>query len=160
FPDRPSAELGSKDPVPVTEQIFRRSVEGKGLPHLLRRPLCRRMGGHIEMDDPPAIVSQHQEHVQHLETNCWNGEEIDRHRGLDVILKEGLPGLRGRLALARHVLAHARFADVDAEFEQFPMDAGRTPKRMITTQLPNEFAHILWNGWSSSLLTANFPRPE
>ena len=53
------AELASKDPIPITEQILRRLVERKGLPQLLRRPLCGRMGGHIEMDDPPSIVSQH-----------------------------------------------------------------------------------------------------
>ena len=68
--------------------------------------------------------------------------------------------MRRRLALARHVLAHARFADVDAEFEQFPMDARRTPERIIATQLPNEFVHILRNAGSSGLPTANFPGPE
>src|SRR5215469_10344114 len=90
------AELGSKDPVLVTEQILRRLVEGKCLPQLLRRPLRRRMGGHIEMDDPPPIVSQHQEHVQDLETNRRHGEEVDRHHGYisENALTEAAPGLR------------------------------------------------------------------
>jgi hypothetical protein len=95
------------------------------------------MGGYIEMDDPPSIVSQHPKNIQDLKTNGRHVEEVDRHRGLDVILKEGPPGLRGRLALARQVLAHNRFADVDAEFEQFSMDAGRTPERIFTTPPPN-----------------------
>src|SRR5262245_53761328 len=86
------------------------------------------MGGHIEMDNPPSIVSQHQEHVQDLETNRRHGEEIDRDHALDVILQEGLPGLRGWIAPAYEVLAHAGFADVDAQLEQFPMDAWRTPE--------------------------------
>jgi hypothetical protein len=55
----------------------------------------------------------------------------DDSHGLDVIFKEGLPGLRGWLWSACKVLAYARFADVDAQFEQFPMDARCTPERIL-----------------------------
>jgi hypothetical protein len=47
------------------------------------------------MDDPPPIVSQHQEHVQDLETNRRHGEEVDRHHGSisENALTEAAPGL-------------------------------------------------------------------
>jgi hypothetical protein len=31
------------------------------------------MGDDFEMNDPPLIVSQSQEYVQHLKTNRWHG---------------------------------------------------------------------------------------
>jgi Recombinase/Resolvase, N terminal domain len=57
---------------------------------------------------------------------------------LDVILQEGPPGLRRRLPTAYNVLAHAGLADIDAEFEQFAMDAGRAPERILAAHLPNQ----------------------
>jgi hypothetical protein len=74
------------------------------------------------MQNSPPAVSQNQEHVQHLEPDGRNGEEVDRHHGLDVILKEGAPSLGGRFPAPDQVLAHAGLADVDAELEQFTGD--------------------------------------
>jgi hypothetical protein len=54
-------------------------------------------------------------------------EEVDRYQTLDVILQEGPPRLRWRLAAAHHVFANAGFADVDTEFEVFAVDARRSP---------------------------------
>jgi len=56
--------------------------------------MCR----HAEMQDPAAVVSQHQEYVQYLKANRRHREEVDRYHRLDVIRKEGSPGLRWRLA--------------------------------------------------------------
>ena len=64
-----------------------------------------------------------------------------RQHGVDVILKEGLPGLRRWLSSACKVLAHARFADVDAQLEQFTVDPWRTPERILAAHLPNLFGH-------------------
>ena len=88
------SQLGPEYSVPVTEQIFGHLVEWKCLPQLLRRSLGRRMSGDVEMNDPPSVVSQHKKHVQHLKANRRHGEKVDRHHTLDVILKEGPPGLR------------------------------------------------------------------
>ena len=69
------------------------------------------------MDDPPSVVSQNQEHVQDLKPDRRHRKEVDRHHGLDVILKKSPPALRRRLPLAYDVLARACLTDVDAEFE-------------------------------------------
>ena len=71
----------------------------------------------FEMEDPTAVVSEHQEHVQDLETDGWHREEINGYQTLEMVIEEGSPGLRGRLSLVYQVLAHARLADVDAELE-------------------------------------------
>src|SRR3979411_2499377 len=118
------------------------------------------MRGHVEMHDPSSVVSQNQEHVQDLKPDRWNGEEVDRHHGLDVILKEGPPSLRRRLPLAYDVLAHAGLTDVDAEFEQFAVDAGRAPKRILAAHFADQFSHVVGNRRSAGLTTTNFPGPE
>jgi hypothetical protein len=120
------ANRAAKYAIPVAEQILRGLIERKCFPQLLRRPLGRRMRGDIEMNHSPSIVSQNQKHVQDLTTNRRHGEEVDRHHGPDVILKEGPPGPRRRLSPTGHVFAHARFSDVDAQFEQFTMDTRRS----------------------------------
>jgi hypothetical protein len=63
------------------------------------------MSRDIEMEDAAAVMSQHQEHVEDLEPNRGNCEKIDRHQCLDVVLEEGTPRLRSRLAEPDHVLA-------------------------------------------------------
>ena len=118
------------------------------------------MGGDVEMNDPPSIVSQHKKHEQNLKTDGRHGEEVDRHHGLDVILKEGLPGLRRWLSPACNVLAHARFSDVDAQFEQFTMDTRRTPERILAAHLANQLPNLFGHWWTPGLATTNFPGPE
>src|SRR6516164_2049162 len=105
-------------------------------------PFSLFMGGRIrscmvEMHDPPPVVSQNQEHVQDLEANGRHGKKVNRHHRLDVIFQEGPPGLRQWPAAPRHVLAHARFPDVDAQFEQFTMDTRRTPEWILPAHPAN-----------------------
>jgi len=45
------------------------AVSGEGLDELLRRPLGRRMFGHIEMEDLPSLVRQHDQHEEHPEAD-------------------------------------------------------------------------------------------
>src|SRR5260370_26104802 len=135
-----SEKLTAVDSVAVPKQVTRDLLKGKGLPKLLRGPLGRRMGGDVEMDDPSSIVSQNQEHVQDLKPDRRHREEVDRHHCLDVILQEGPPRLRRRLPTAYDVLADAGLADIDAEFEQFSVDAGRAPERILAAHLSNQLA--------------------
>jgi hypothetical protein len=56
--------------------------------------------------------------------------------------QEDLPNLRRRLAPADHIFADAGFADVDAEFEEFPVDTTRAPKRIVEAFAANESTHF------------------
>ena len=80
-------------------------------------PLRRRMRGDTELENPAPVVGQYQEHLQDLEVDRRDREEVDLQRGLDVVLDECPLRLRWRLAVARHVLADVGLADFDAEFE-------------------------------------------
>jgi len=75
------------------------------------------MRRHREMHDPPAIMSQHQKHLQDLEADRRHGEEVHRHHTLHVSVEERPPGLGRRSPAADHVLTHAGLADFDVELQ-------------------------------------------
>jgi hypothetical protein len=47
------------------------------------------VGGHIEVENAPAVMSQHQKHVKHLEANSRHGKDRARQN-----LEEGEPKMR------------------------------------------------------------------
>src|SRR6185369_13914209 len=118
------------------------------------------MCGHIEMDDAAALVGQNQAYVQNLEAEGRHCKEVHGHHGLDVILKECVPGLRWRLPAPDHVLAHTGFADINAQFQQFAMDPRCTPQRILPTHLADQLAGLGWYRRSSALSPPNLPGPE
>jgi hypothetical protein len=60
-------KLAAENAVPVAQQISRDLIKGEGLAQLLGSPFGAGVGGYVEMDDAPPVVSQHQKHVRHLE---------------------------------------------------------------------------------------------
>src|SRR6516164_4983969 len=121
------AEFIPEDSIAVAQQVARDMVEGKGLPQVLSRPFRRWVSGHIEVQNATPVMRQYQKHVKYLETDGGHCEKVDGDHLREVVLQERAPGLRRRLAAAHHVFAHAGLTDVDAELEQFTMDARCTP---------------------------------
>ena len=76
-PDAPR-EIGAEDAVGIPQQVARDSVKREGLEQLLAGPAGGWMSGAIELENSPAIVSEHQEHVEDLEADRGHREEIDR----------------------------------------------------------------------------------
>lgn len=72
-----SSELITEDSIAVAEQVAWELVEGKCLPQLLSRPLCGRVGRHIEVQNATTVMSQYQKHVKDLEADSGHGKEID-----------------------------------------------------------------------------------
>src|ERR1700737_4015511 len=154
------AEIIPEDGVTIAQQVVREYVKRKGFSQLLSSPLCRWVGGHIEVENAPAVMSQHQKHVKHLEANSRHGKEIDGDQLLEVIVQEGAPSLRRRIAAADHVFAHAGLPDVDAELEPFPMDAGCPPSGIFAAHPADQVADFAGKRGSSRLALPNPPRPE
>jgi hypothetical protein len=69
------------------------------------------------MHNAPAIMRQHQKHIQDLEPDRRHSEEVDGHHTLHVIVEERPPGLRRRSPAADDVFTYAGLADLDTEFE-------------------------------------------
>src|SRR5580658_2044350 len=91
------------------------------------------MSRHVEVQIAPPFMGQHQEYVQDLEANCGHGKEIDGDKLADVILQKAAPRLGRWFPMTGHVLAYTGFADIDAQFKQFAMNARRTPEWVGTT---------------------------
>jgi site-specific DNA recombinase len=59
-----------------------------------------------------------------------------------------------------HVLAHAGLADVDAEFEQFAVDAGCAPKGIFAVHSTDQFSYLFGECGTARPAVTNFPGPE
>ena len=129
-------------------------VPRKCVAELLGRPFGGRVGGDVEVDDAAPVVSQHQEYVQHLEADRRHREGVYRDHGLDVIRG------RWRLAMTYQIFADGGFANLDAELEQFTMNARRSPKRILATQPTDQCSDVLRNRRPTRLPAPDFPGPE
>src|ERR1019366_3087195 len=135
----PTLEVVTVDTVAVADQVLGRCVLWECLDDLLGGPLCARVAGDVPVDDAPAIVGEDEKDVEDAKGRGWHGEEVDGRHGAHVIVQKSTPGLRWRLAwLGRHESGYASLADVDAEFEQFPVDFGRSPEWIGLGHLADE----------------------
>jgi len=95
-----------------------------------------------QVDNAPPLMRQHEEHIQDLKPNGRHREEVNRDEVLEVILEERAPDLGGWFSAAHQVLAHAGLADVDAELEQFPVDARRAPAGILAAHVADQGANL------------------
>src|SRR5712671_5409236 len=58
------------------------------------------------------------------ETSWCNDEHVDRNNVGQVVVQDTTPGQGGDLGPPRHVSSDGGLADLDAELEQFAVDAG------------------------------------
>src|SRR5271169_7267966 len=120
----------------------------------------RERKSHIEVQNATPVMGQHQKHVKYLETDGGHSEEVDGDHLGEVVLQESAPGLRRWLVAAHHVFAHTALTDVDAEFEQFPVDTRRTPQGILSAHSADQISDFTGNGRSSSLATPDLPGPK
>jgi hypothetical protein len=59
-----------------------------------------------------------------------------------------------------HVLADAGLTDVDAEFQEFAVDARGTPKRILPAHFSDQFSHVFWGRRPAWAAVTNLPSPE
>lgn len=78
-------EVATKNAIPISQQIARCRIPRKGFAELLGGPRRRRMIRDADVQNPAAVVRQHEEDVEHLEADRRDGEEVHGHRGREVI---------------------------------------------------------------------------
>src|SRR3989442_2834899 len=121
------AEGVAVDGVAIAEERGRGGIVGEGVHDLLGRPRSAGMRGNVEVEDAPAIVSEHDEDEQDAQVRGRNGEEIEGDQIRDVIGKERAPGLRGRCAALRDEPGDGALGHVEAELQQLTMDSRGAP---------------------------------
>ena len=70
----------------------------KRFPELLNDPQARWVLRDVEVQDPPTVMTDHEEAVEDTKRDRWNSEEIHRRNGFPVIAKKrepafGWPGM-------------------------------------------------------------------
>ena len=153
-------KLLAEDPIAIAEEIAGRRVPGKRFPELVRGPCGGRMGGDREMQNAPPVVCQHQEYIENLKAESRHREKVDRHHAGHVILQERPPRLRRWSPAADQVLAHARFANVDTQLEQFAVNPRRAPEGIFPAHRADQVANRFRHGGASGLAPSNFPGPK
>src|SRR3979411_1681173 len=59
--------IAAEDSVAIAQQAAGKFIKGERFSQLLSGPLRGWVGGHVEMENAPAVMSQHQKHVKNLE---------------------------------------------------------------------------------------------
>jgi hypothetical protein len=93
-------------------------VVREGVHDLLGSPVCGGVLGHVEVDDAPAMVSEHDENEEHAHTRSGHREEIEGDQVPDVIGQERPPGLGRRGGPLREQPGDGAFGYVDTELEK------------------------------------------
>ena len=138
------------DLVTVAEKKGRGGVFREGVHELLGGPVGGGVLGHVEVEDPAAVVSEHDEDEEDAEARGGHGEKVDRDHVADVVGEERPPGLRGLGAALRNEAGDGALGDVDAELEELAVDAGRPPQAIRRGHFPDEGGDLGIDGRAAS----------
>ena len=92
-PIDPSTELHPVDLVIVANQKTTRQIECAGLDYLLSCPRCRRMLGHVEVEDSSPLKAQYKEHIDDAKGLGRHHGKINREGLVQMIAYERRPSL-------------------------------------------------------------------
>src|SRR6202158_4552792 len=130
------------DPVAIVDEVVRSLIPRKRLRYLTCNPFCRRICCDVDPDEVSAVESDNDEGIEQVETDSWNNEQVHGGNVRRVVTQEGSPSLAGRPPPFDHVLGDARLRDLKPEFEQFAVNAWRTPKRILHAHPPDQYAQL------------------
>jgi len=97
----------------------------------LDRPTRGWMPGHVEVDNHPPIMPQHNENKQDAKRSRWYGQEIDRNNVSQVIIQKRPPGLRWRFVRPDFVRVDGRLGHNVTEERQFGLNTRRSLERIL-----------------------------
>jgi len=86
-------ELLAVDSVTVAQEIGGRGVVRESVHDLLGGPVGGGVLGHVEVEDAPAVVSEHDENKEDTQARGGDREEIDGDQMTDMVGEERPPGL-------------------------------------------------------------------
>ena len=78
---------------------------------------------------------------------------------LHVVSKKRPPGLRRRPPTPHHVFGDRRLGDFEPQHQQFAMDPGRTPERILVAHPSDEIAQLTIDLWPPCPISG-FPAPK
>lgn len=144
--------------VAVAQQIAGSLVPGESLEQLLCGPIGSRMGGDGKVKRAATLMVENDEDEQELEGDRGNDEEIYGDQVLSVVFEKGAPSLRGRFTRSDDVFGNSGLRDLDADFQQFSVDARSAPEGIGRTHLADKFDDLGRHGRATWKVVA-FPFP-
>ena len=106
---------------------------------------------HVEVNDLPPIVPEHDENVQHAKRDGRNSKEVAGSDVRNVIVEERSPSLRRWLTEANHVLGHRPLGDLMSQEKQLRADSWRTPSGILPRHPLDQLTDVARNGRPSRL---------
>jgi len=129
---------------------------------LLHDPIAVRMQRDIEVQDSPPPVLDDKKAIECAKRQTRNREEVERGDYLAVVVEEGQPASRlPRIAVSLQppqISRHGGFGNLESQLEQFAMDAGRPPGRILRLHAPDQLPD-LWTHLRSAPSTKPGPPP-
>jgi hypothetical protein len=129
----------------VEDQITRCGIVRKRLAQLLHDPCAGWTSGDIAVKNPPPVMPDDEETMEHTKGQRRDSEEVHRGNGFAVVAEECRPALR-RLRTARrfpHPAQYGPLRDGEAEHLQLPVNARRAPGRVLGNDPEDEVAQFL-----------------
>jgi hypothetical protein len=83
--------------------------------------------GDIEVEDAPAIVSEHDEDEEYAQASSWYREDVESDEISDMVVEERPPGLGRWKASLREQARDGAPADVEAKLQELAMDSWGAP---------------------------------
>src|SRR5260370_23286254 len=116
------------------------------------------MGRHGQGYEPPTFVPEDDQNEKQPKADRRHDQEVHRADACGMVVQKGLPSLRRPSPTLGHILGHRRLRDLDAELEQFAVDAGRTPQPIGQAHFPDQTPDLPWYPWPTTP-TARLPAP-
>src|SRR5438132_796795 len=154
------AELAAIDRIPIAEQMAWFLAPRCGLNDLPPHPGCGRVGRHVDMHPlTPAMGDEHQ-HVQCLEGQGRDGQQIGGPEMVSVVAQERAPCLARRTPRSTPAIAPNRaIADHDAQLEKLASDPLGAPQPVLAGHGRDQVPH-LGTEMRPSTWDAGLPAPE
>src|SRR5664280_1912654 len=133
-------------------------VPWESLGDLARDPLRGRICRYPKRHPDPSSMTQNDKAIEDLERDRWKDKKVDRRDAVSMVAQKRAPALRWWQPAAAHIPSDRRLGDLEAELEQFPMNAWRAPERVRAAHLANERAQLS-RGLRSANTVARSPAP-
>src|SRR5438093_985023 len=142
-------KLFAVDLVAVAQEIGGRGVVRKGIHDLLGGPVGGGMLGHVEVDDAPAVVREHDKNKEDAQARGGHREEIEGDQIADMVGEERPPGLRRQGAPLRYEPRDGALGDVEPQPETFPVNSRGAPQRIGRSHRCDESLDLNIDGWAA-----------
>jgi hypothetical protein len=139
-------EVFAVDPVSIAQEIGRRGVVRESVHDLLGGPVGGGALGHVEVDDAPAMVSEHDEDEEDAQAYGRHHEEIEGDQIADMVGEERPPRLGRRGAPLGKQSGDGALGHIDAELEELTMDSRRAQRGFAVAMRVTSALISAWTG--------------